>query len=62
MNIFKRWFLLINKLINLKKIGNFIKIYINNNKKYSKKNKNKILNFKFVIFYNYCNKLGIFNK
>jgi len=54
--------LLINKLINLKKIKDFMKIYINDNKKYSKKNKNNILDFKFAIFYDYCNKLGISNK
>jgi len=39
-----------------------MKIYTNNNKKYNEKNKNKILNFKFAIFYNYYNKLEIFNK
>ena len=39
-----------------------MKIYTNNNKKYGKKNENNILNFKFVIFYNYCNKLKILNK
>ena len=46
----------------MKKIGNLIKIYINNNKKYNKKIKKNILNFKLVIFYNYCNKLEISNK
>jgi len=39
-----------------------MKIYTNNNKKYSEKNKNNILNFKLAIFYNYCNKLEILNK
>ena len=46
----------------MKKIEDFIKIYINDDKKYSKKNENDVLNFKFAIFYDYCNKLKIFNK